>query len=823
MKTKTAIVVLGALASSVAVGCGSSDSSDPTPSAYGSVRASLHRSADCGSLLSDLKADASYKMNKTIDRSIESIRACQKQYGDDQCAFYGYGGYGVAESSNFGGRGEVPISAPAADSASGATSGSANSPAPQAAGSYSQTNTQVVGVDEADIVKNDGANIYVLHGNKFKLVKAWPAASLREGGSIDIEGTPTEMFVADGRVVVYSTVNGATVFQKAGITPKTSYNEFGWDVAVAADRASSSMIAPYPGNPTPYAPLTKITLLQLDGDSPRVTGEQYFEGTYLDARRVQNHVRTVLSSYQYGPKLLQTPYELDNGQTQYRTGTQMIAALQKIRQQNKAAIDGSQIGDWLPYTFVKNGDAVTAQTTKCEDFYVPTAGSTESGMTKVSSLNLNDPGGAPKETAILGQADTVYADNDTMYLAARAWVEPPFAWSSPMGGGGGTTTASPPVADTAPSPGLPVDGGVATKSLKLQTSPEYKPDGVVTYSNGNTHLHKFDFSTDPTFPNYQASGTVQGTIKDQFSLDERDGNLRVATTESRSYVSANGNYVSSDETTRPRTVTHVSVLAQKGPFLDTVGHVGEMAPNETIMSTRFVGTRGYVVTFRQVDPLFVIDLANPTAPAVVAALKIPGFSEYMQPIDATHLLTIGRAGDDTGRTNGLALQIFDVTDPKAPKRTQYFEYTGNEYGSSDAEYDHKAFTWFPEKGLLAFPYYAYGNGINGNYGFRSSLEVFRVDVNKGFTKVTSVDNTPVNAQSPKGWYCGYYQPSVRRGVFLESTVYSISYGGIVAKDTNDLNAPGGSLSLGAPVVNDGYGPYSGGMAPVADCAMPVGL
>lgn len=816
MKTKTAIVVLGALASSVAVGCGSSDSSDPNPSAYGTVRASLHRSADCGSLLSDLKSDAFYKMNKTIDRSIESIRACQKQYGDDQCAFYGYG-YGVAESSNFGGRGDVPTTAPVADS-SGASGGASNAAPPPSASSYSQTNTQVLGVDEADIVKNDGSNIYVLHGNEFKLVKAWPAASLREGGEIIIEGNPTEMFVANGRVVVYSTVNGTGVFQKAGITPKTSYSEFGWDVARTATTGSS--IAP----PTPYAPLTKITLLQLDGDTPRVTGEQYFEGTYLDSRRVESHVRTVLSSYQYGPKLLQSPYELDNGKTEYKTGTQVIAALQKIRQQNKAAIDASQIGDWLPYTFVKNGDAVTAQTTRCEDFYVPTAGSTQSGMTKVSSLNLNDPGGAPKETAILGQADTVYADNDTMYLAARAWIEPPFAWASRGGGDATIGVSAPPVAETSPSPGAAADGGVATKSLKLQTTPEYRPDGIVTYSNGNTHLHKFDFSTDPTFPNYQASGTVQGTIKDQFSLDERDGNLRVATTESRSYVSANGNYVSSDSTTRPSTVSHVSVLSQKGQWLEVVGSVGDMAPNESIMSTRFVGNRGYVVTFRQVDPLFVIDLANPVAPAVLGELKIPGFSEYMQPIDATHLLTIGRAADaTTGRTKGLALQIFDVSDAKNPRQTQYFEYTGSEYGSSDAEYDHKAFTWFPEKGLLAFPYYAYGSGINGSYGFRSSLEVFRVDVNKGFSKLASIDNTPVNAKAPRGWYCGYYQPSVRRGVFLESFVYSISYGGIVAKDTNDLNAAGGSLALGDPVVNDGYGPYSGGMAPVADCAMPVGL
>ena len=219
---------------------------------------------------------------------------------------------------------------------------------------------------------------------------------------------------------------------------------------------------------------------------------------------------------------------------------------------------------------------------------------------------------------------------------------------------------------------------------------------------------------------------------------------------------------------------------------------------------RFVGQRGYVTTFRQIDPLFVVDLSTPTALKVLGALTIPGFSEYMQPIDDNHLLTIGRNADANGHEQGLALKIFDVTNGASPTVVHEFAYTGQEYGSSDAEYDHKAFTYFAEKGLLAFPYYAYGTGVNG--GMHSSLELFKVDLAGGFTKLGSVDSTTIEQSSPQGYCGGYYGPSVRRGVFLENFVYSVSYAGVVAKDTNNLAAAGAQVALPAPQINSGYGP-----------------
>lgn len=841
MQIKTAFVLLATLATAASVGCGGSSSSSGP---LGTVRASLHRAKSCPDLLGDLKADAIYKLNKGIDQQIAGIRACLAKYGEKECAYYG-GYYGMergfaedaAMGGNFGGIPQ-PTAPPQSNDAAAESSGTTGGSSSGGAASYSQTNTQVKGVDEADIVKNDGKNIYILHGNSFKVVNAWPANELKEVGTHDIEGTPTEMFVDGGKVVVYSQVNGAKIFTAAGVQPKDQYQQYygyvgGGDVAVSAPASDGAMIAPYNPNPAEkYIPLTKLTVLQLDGTAPRVTREVYFEGAYLDSRRVGQHVRTVFQGNAYGPKLKHSVDEVlipagtepgsqayqDYYEKQYpKTASAMISALEQLRAANTTAINASVLGDWLPYTFMKEGAGVSAKTIECSDFYVPTVGSTENGITEVSSIDLNDPAALPRETGILGRAETVYSNADTLYVAAQAWVEPPFAWDdrfAPAGGSGGVSGGSPGVAESAPAaeaaPPMPTP---RTSSLRPQSTPA-EPQ-YYAWSNTKTHIHKFEFATDPKFPNYQASGTIRGAVKDQFSLDDKDGFLRVATTETRSYVSADGRWGSADFSAptpgapppaRPSTVTNLSVLQQSGPWLDEVGFVGELAPNERIFSTRFVGNRGYVVTFRQVDPLFVFDLATPQKPTLLAALKIDGFSEYMHPLGDNHILTIGRAATAEGRQQGLQLQIFDVTNGADPRRTHVETYTGDEYGSSDAEHDHKAFTFFAEKGLLAFPYYAYNASVTG--GMRSSLEIFRVDAVNGFEKLGSVDATNTLKQSPTGYCGGWYGPTVRRGVFLENFVYAITYGGVVAKDSNALKEPGGSeLKLASPKINDGYGPY----------------
>lgn len=814
-RAPVALAILAAL-STAAWGCSSEENGGSE--ATDIARASLHRAKSCPDLLSDLKADAALKVKRSVNAQIAQIRQCIAQTNDaSSCAYV----------AAYGGARGVGGSFAEDDAAPSAPSGSANEGGGKAS-SYSETNTQVKGVDEADIVKTDGSNIYVLHGSAFKIVKAWPATELADIATLPIEGTPSEMFVDGDKAVVYSTVNGSALYAAAGVTPKEIYQEYGYATADVARPATDVPGGGAPPSSGSYVPLTKITVLTLTGNVPAVARELYFEGNYLDSRRVDDHVRTVLSGYAHGPRLLYSVYELigptESPDAYPQTGKEMITALERLREANLQRIEQSQLGDWIPNSFTKEGGAVTARTVACEDFYVPNAGSTEAGITEVASIDLAHPAALPRETAILGRVDNVYGNAKKLYLAANAWVEPP-AITYDYGSGGGTSGSGPggavtdpatppdatPAPEPAPVPEEPIDGGSSEPAPEFRNvkplAGEGTPGAVVAYTMTKTHVHAFEFDTDATFANYVASGSVPGAVKNQFSLDEKDGQLRVATTENRLYTTADGRWVQpSSETGKPdianpQTVSHLYVLGLQNGWLETIGDVGALAPNETIQSVRFVGTRGYVVTFRQVDPLFVIDLAQPTAPTVLAALKIPGFSEYMHPLDDTHLLTIGRDASSTGQQRGLQLQIFDVTDGRKPIQQHVFTYDGSEYGSSDAEWDHKAFTYFADKGLLAFPYYSYGQTS------RSSLELFKIDLGAGITKLGSIDHTALVSEHPAGYCGGYYTPQVRRGLFMENVVYSISYGGVVAKDVADLAGVGAQLPLPAPTT-DTQGGYA---------------
>lgn len=760
--------------SAAATGCSAKTDNNEGKNTLGIVRATLRRAASCSDLEQSLKADALQKMNKAIDAQIRSIQK------------YGYGGgYGYATAGGAKGAPE------AASAPSPQTNASADDSAGASrAGSYSETNKQVANVDEADFVKTDGKYIYLLHGQKLEILNAFPATALAEATNVDIEGEPTEMFQWDGKIVVYSTVNGAPIYDKAGIKPRANFQDYayGGRGGVAVDIA----VAPggyYPG----YIanPLTKITVIDMQGTSPSVSREVYFEGNYLSSRRIDKQVRTVLQGAAPGPQLKMYPETPPSVQSAYENGTYSqaqeaqykqawINAYEQLRAENTAKINGSTVTDWVPYTFSKTAAGIDATSLKCEDFYLPTPGSTQYGLTTVETLDANDASSTLKSAAIVGQADTVYSNEKTMVLAARAWLAPEIVEAieavtgGTISGGGGGVVSSPPMAGSGGSAPTPVSPApdIGTRNLDPLTS--LLPSTPTPIAMTSTHLHKFDIGADPTSALYVASGTVPGNIKDQFSIDERAGFIRVSTTEQRGYIVQQGATMPSN---LPRTANHVYALEEKSGGLDIAGTAGDLAPGETVFSTRFVGDNGYVVTYLQKDPLFVIDMKNPRALRVAGQLTIPGFSSYMHPIDDNHLLTIGR-------DEGLALQIFDVTDPANPKQAHKFVFT-NDYGYSEAENNHKAFTYFADKKLLAFPFMAYGSS-----SMKSTLELFKVDVSSGISRVGGVDHTAFFSSTTgasRGYCGGYFEPMVRRGVFLDDVVYSISYGGVIASDAASLN------------------------------------
>jgi hypothetical protein len=203
-----------------------------------------------------------------------------------------------------------------------------------------------------------------------------------------------------------------------------------------------------------------------------------------------------------------------------------------------------------------------------------------------------------------------------------------------------------------------------------------------------------------------------------------------------------------------------------------------------------------LVTFRNIDPLFVIDLKNPGKPKVMAELKIPGFSSYMHPLDGgSHLLTIGRDGTADGQVLGTALQIFDVSDALHPKLVHKHVLSGDRWNSwSEAEHNHKAFTFY--QGMLAIPRTSYEHSYPNHYGFQSSLELFDVDAKKGISARGSIDHTPlVQSYESDAKQCGYWGLQVRRGVFIGDYVFTLSQGGVMAHATANLSSPVATLPL----------------------------
>jgi hypothetical protein len=287
-----------------------------------------------------------------------------------------------------------------------------------------------------------------------------------------------------------------------------------------------------------------------------------------------------------------------------------------------------------------------------------------------------------------------------------------------------------------------------------------------------------------------ASGEVPGRVLNQFALDEFDGRLRIATTINR-WDGQGGN----------RSSSGVYVLEAGSGRLDVVGKVEGLAPGEQIYSARFLGERAYLVTFRQVDPLFTLDLGTPTAPKVVGELKIPGFSTYLHPVGANYLIGIGRDADpETGRTRELQLSLFDVSDPAAPRRLAQhtLDHGAMEWSSSEAEYDHHAVNYFPDRGLLVLPVSgsvpgpdADGDGRPDSYAYRSELRVFRVDPATGITPLGAVA----------------HDSTVRRGLRIDDALVSLS------ENTVKLNRLDAALSGLASVTlqtGDDPGTWPGG-------------
>jgi uncharacterized secreted protein with C-terminal beta-propeller domain len=310
----------------------------------------------------------------------------------------------------------------------------------------------------------------------------------------------------------------------------------------------------------------------------------------------------------------------------------------------------------------------------------------------------------------------------------------------------------------------------------------------------STVFHKFRLDQGQVV--YIGEGTVPGSLLNQFSMDEHEGYFRVALTNGNMWASGNNG-----------STNNVYVLDES---LKIAGKLEGLAPGERIYSVRFMGDRAYMVTFRNVDPLFVVDLSRPTSPSVLGQLKIPGYSDYLHPYDDNHIIGFGKEtvevpskgmGPDETMAfyQGMKIAMFDVTDVTQPKEL-FKEIIGDRGTGSELLYNHKALLFSKAKGLMAFPVELYeiknkdaaGPGEMPAYGefVYQGAYVYGVDLTSGFSLKGRISHLSEEDLMKSGQYGYDYNKTVRRILYAGDTLYTLSDSMLKANGLADLNEKG---------------------------------
>jgi len=468
--------------------------------------------------------------------------------------------------------------------------------------------------------------------------------------------------------------------------------------------------------------LSKITVLDIaDKSAPKLVREVFYEGWYQTARKIDSSIR--LSGYSViDPAIMWGWYRIweDNGHDKGATKARVTTY-----------IDGLHLADFIPQIYVRTPDGHFATNSlsegSCRSFYRPTD-SHARGISSVISFDLLGSSFFWDADHVIANWSTFYASKDTLVLAEPAHDWWWYWWYTG------------------------------------------DPDQL--------NVHAFDISV-PGQTRYLGSGRVDGYILDQFSLDEDQGAIRVATTTGWWWRWWD------EDSKRPEMENHVWVLENHGSNLDIVGHAGGIAKGERLMTSRFEGNKGYLVTAQYTDPLFTVDLTDRTKPHVLGELVVPGFSTYLHPIDNGKLLAIGVDGTQRWRTQ---ISMFDVSNFEMPKLDAALPVDAqNSWGWSEATYDHKAFQYWAPKGLLAIPQSTYAQSYqNGQYQYQylSQLVLVNVDATGATLGVKGrIDHSAYYNSSPNVWW---RWADIRRSIFMGDFVYAISDRAVTAHRVSDL-------------------------------------
>jgi uncharacterized secreted protein with C-terminal beta-propeller domain len=324
-------------------------------------------------------------------------------------------------------------------------------------------------------------------------------------------------------------------------------------------------------------------------------------------------------------------------------------------------------------------------------------------VTSVSLEHLRQLG----QQAVLGGSDTVYMSEHNLFFAGTTWVE--------------------------------------NYKMPDQLAKQFDVSGLVNAST--THLVRLALNDGAIA--VAADTTIPGMPVNQFALDEYNGYLRIAVTIDALAKSRMANI----------NITDAALFVLDGD-LQVVGSIARLAKNESVQSVRFSGPVGYVVTFRQTDPLFAIDLSTPQAPKVMSKLKIPGFSTYLHPWGNDKLFGLGWDGNESGTTGNLKLAMFDVSDPFDVSEISSQPL---EYYEAEATYDHHAILADPERNLI---------GFSTTDWYEQKYLIFSYDTKRGFIEKQSYNLSDWQQENYYD-YDSYSIRAIRIGevLYLVSTSY----------------------------------------------------
>jgi len=569
---------------------------------------------------------------------------------------------------------------------------------------YSKTNIQVEGVDEADIIKSDGKYIYAVSGDNVFIIDAYPAEEMKIVSKIEFNGTPNEIFVNENKILVIG----------------TEYN-----------RVEIQQILPIRSSLKTFIRVYDIS----DKTNPILKRNFLITGNYFESRMVDNYAYVIVNEpvYYVDPQPIILPRIYSD------TKSKNIPATEIYYFDNP---DSS-------YTF-----------------------------TTILAINMEDDNeDVATKTFLMGYTQNMYVSQKNIYIVYTKTYRIIDFYDR--------------IIDEAILPSLPSDIQNKIKEIKESDEEKYQKlanihEIVQNYLNSldseqaanimkniqekmerlqeeiakdleKTIIHKISIENGKI--EYKAKGEVPGYVLNQFSMDEYNGQFRIATT--------TGNW-------REKSLNHIYVTDEN---LEIIGKLEDLASGERVYSARFVEDKVYIVTFRQIDPLFVIDLSNPTQPEVLGYLKIPGVSEYLHPYDENHLIGVGLDATEEGRVKGLKLSLFDITDFSNPKELS--KYTIGEAGTySEVLSDHKAFLFSKSKNLLVLPV---SLTEENRWNYWQGVYVFKIDLEKGFElkgKITHFDTEKEKHYD--------YNSQIKRSVYIDDVLYTFSNKMLKANNLEDM-------------------------------------